>query len=73
MHVVVVRCDAADRDELTDPIPCFMLNSGFRAGALDTLPTPPVPFALSATDSGHTDRARRGGADGGRPVVEGAD
>lgn len=53
-----------DRGALTDPMPCFGLGSlrgsEFRAGALETLPSPPVPFALSATNLNHTDATLRG-------------
>ena len=49
-----------DRAELTDPVPCFSLDSDFRAGSLEQLPTPPVPFAIYATYRRHTDPTLRG-------------
>lgn len=49
-----------DPAQLTDPVPGFDLTTDFRAGGLEQLPTPPVPFALSATDRANNDLKLRG-------------
>jgi hypothetical protein len=49
-----------DPAELIDAVPCFSLTSDLRAGGLEQMPTPAVPFALSATERQHDDLRLQG-------------
>ena len=61
----------SDPAQLVDPVPAFRLSDEFRAGTLEQLPTPPVPFALAYTDR-HSDDFRLKGV-GKHPTLAALD